>query len=92
MEEVVKLIESNAKAIAALTSDIQEMKRDRDIMYTLMRDLTQNQSRIYEVMQNQDNRQQQLANQQQQLANQQQQLANQQQQLIEIIKRMNQQT
>ena len=48
-------------------------------MYTLMRDLTQNQSRIYEVMQNQDNRQQQLTNQQQQLANQ-------QQQLIEIIK------
>ena len=67
MEELIKIVESNAKAIASLTSDIQEMKRDRDVMYSLMRDLTQNQSRIYEVMQNQDNRQQQLSNQQQQL-------------------------
>ena len=50
-----------------LTSDIQEMKRDRDHMYGLMRDLTQNQSRLYDVMNNLDNRQQQLANQQQQL-------------------------
>lgn len=86
MDELKQLIESNAKAIAALTSDIQEMKRDRDVMYSLMRDLTQNQSRIYEVLQNQDNRQQQLTNQQQQLTNQQQQLSNQQQQLIDIIK------
>lgn len=82
MEELAKIVESNAKAIAALTSDIQEMKRDRDVMYTLMRDLAQNQSRIYEVMQNQDRRQQQLADQQRQLSNQ-------QQQLIEIIKSMN---
>ncbi len=88
MEELIKIVESNAKAIAALTSDIQEMKRDRDVMYSLMRDLTQNQSRIYEVMQNQDNRQQQLTDQQRQLSNQQQQLSNQQQQLIEIIKTM----
>ena len=74
MEELIKIVESNAKAIAALTSDIQEMKRDRDVMYSLMRDLTQNQSRIYEVMQNQDNRQQQLTDQQRQLSNQQLQL------------------
>ena len=67
MTDLEKLIESNAKAIAALTSDIQAMKRDRDVMYSLMRDLTQNQSRIYDVMQNQDSRQQQLTNQQQQL-------------------------
>lgn len=67
MTDLEKLIESNAKAIAALTSDIQEMKRDRDHMSGLMRDLTQNQIRIYDVMQNLDNRQQQLANQQQQL-------------------------
>ena len=65
MEELIKLIESNAKAISALTVDIYEMKRDRDIMYSLMQDLTQNQSRIYNVMQSQDNRQQQLTNQQQ---------------------------
>ena len=59
-------------------------------MYTLMRDLTQNQSRIYEVMQNQDQRQQQLTDQQRQLTEQQRQLSSQQQQLIEIIKSMNQ--
>lgn len=29
MEELTKIVESNAKAIAALTSDIQEMKRDK---------------------------------------------------------------
>ena len=90
MEELTKIVESNAKAIAALTCDLQEMKRDRDVMYTLMRDLTQNQSRIYEVMQNQDHRQQQLTDQQRQLTEQQRQLSNQQQQLIEIIKSMNQ--
>jgi hypothetical protein len=67
MTDLEKLIESNAKAIQALTSDIAEMKRDRDIMDRLMQDLTQNQSRIYNVMQNLDNRQGQLANQQQQL-------------------------
>ena len=67
MTDLEKLIESNAKAIAALTSDIQEMKRDRDHMSGLMRDLTQNRICIYDVMQNLDNRQQQLANQQQQL-------------------------
>ncbi len=39
----------------------------RDTMYQLMRDLSQNQSRIYDVMQNLDNRQNQLTNQQQQL-------------------------
>jgi chromosome segregation ATPase len=89
MEELIKLIESNAKAIQALTTDIQDMKRDRDFMYGLMRDLTQNQSRIYDVLQNLDGRQQQLTNQQQQLTNQQQQLTNQQQQLIDIIKSMN---
>lgn len=55
-----------------------------------MRDLTQNQSRIYEVMQNQDQRQQQLTDQQRQLTEQQRQLSSQQQQLIEIIKSMNQ--
>jgi phosphoribosyl-ATP pyrophosphohydrolase len=67
MTDLEKLIESNAKAIQALTSDIAEMKRDRDIMYTLMRDLSQNQSRLYDVMKQLDDRQNQLTNQQQQL-------------------------
>ena len=53
MSDLEKLIESNAKAIEVLTSDIQEMKRDRNTMYQLMQNL--------------DNRQGQLANQQQQL-------------------------
>lgn len=67
MSDLEKLIESNAKAIAALTDDIQEMKRDRDVMYNLMRDLAQNQSRIYSLMESMDSRQSQLTNQQQQL-------------------------
>ena len=33
MEELINLIESNAKAISALTSDIAEMKRDRKYVY-----------------------------------------------------------
>jgi uncharacterized protein (DUF3084 family) len=72
--DLEKLIESNAKAIAALTSDIQEMKRDRDLMYQLMKDLTRNmadligsQAKTYELIQNLDGRQGQLANQHQQL-------------------------
>ncbi len=45
--DLEKLIESNAKAIAVLTSsDIQEMKRDRDTMYGLMRDLTEKMSQL----------------------------------------------
>ncbi len=64
--DLEQLIESNAKAVAALTDDIQEMKRDRDHMYGIMRDLAQNQSRVYDVMQNLDDRQRQLTNQQQQ--------------------------
>ena len=74
MTELEKLIESNAKAIAALTSDIQQMKRDRDLVYTVMRDLTDkisslvsSQARSYELMENLDARQNQLSNQQQQL-------------------------
>ncbi len=86
MEETEKLIQSNAKAIEALTADIQEMKRDRDYMYRLMGDLTNKiailtnaQAESYETMKNLDDRQGQLADQQRQLSNQ-------QQQLIEIIK------
>ena len=74
MTELEKLIESNAKAIAALTSDIQEMKRDRDEMYELMGDLTDKVGTLvratkqnYGLMKKLDDRQQQLTNQQQQL-------------------------
>lgn len=37
--DLEKLIESNTKAVAALTDNIQEMKRDRDRMYGIMRNL-----------------------------------------------------
>ncbi len=50
------------------------MKRDRDTMYGLMRDLTEkmgqltsHQARTYELIESLDNRQTQLTNQQQQL-------------------------
>lgn len=74
MTNLENLIESNAKAIAALSSDLSEMKRDRDYMYNLMADLTNKvanlttiQAQHYETTRNLDRRQDQLANQQQQL-------------------------
>ncbi|GAB4245114.1 MAG: hypothetical protein Kow0049_35060 [Stanieria sp.] len=39
-KDLERLIESNNKAIAALTSDLTEMKKDRDSMYQLMKNLT----------------------------------------------------
>lgn len=74
MTDLEKLVESNAKAIEALTSDLAEMKRDRDLMYSTMCDLTDKvstlvstQTQSYDLMKNLDRRQDQLANQQQQL-------------------------
>ena len=74
MTELEKLIESNAKAISALSQDIAEMRRDRSHIYGLMRDLTEKMSQLvshqavnYEVLNNLDQRQQQLTVQQQQL-------------------------
>ena len=74
MTELEKLIESNAKAISALTFDLAEMKRDRDLMYSTMRDLTDKvstlvsaQTQSYDLMKNFDDRQRQLSNQQEQL-------------------------
>ena len=67
MDELIKLIDSNAKAIQSLTEDIGEMKRDRDVMYNLMSELTAKQISTYNIMKNLDDRQSQLANQQQQL-------------------------
>ena len=74
MTELEKLIEFNAKAISALTSDLAKMKRDRDLMYSTMRDLTDKvstlvsaQTQSYDLMKNFDDRQRQLSNQQEQL-------------------------
>jgi uncharacterized phage infection (PIP) family protein YhgE len=88
MSDLEKIVESNAKAIASLTSDIQEFTHDREHMYGIMRDLSQNQARIYDVLLNLDKRQQQLTDQQRQLTDQQRQLTDQQGQLIEILNRL----
>lgn len=74
MSDLERLVESNAKAIQILTSDLAEMKRDRDFMYSTMRDLTDKintlvsvQTQSYDLRKNLDNRQDRLTNQQQQL-------------------------
>ncbi len=75
LDRIERLVESNAKSIQALTDEMAEMKRDRDVMYNLMSELTSKQISTYSIMKNLDDRQSQLANQQQQL--------------IDIIKSMN---
>ena len=67
MTDLERLIESNAKAIQALTSDIAEMKRDRTVLYQLVSDLTEkmgqltsHQVRTYQLIENLDDRQSQL--------------------------------
>ena len=67
LDRIEKLVESNAKSIQALTDEMAEMKRDRDVMYNLMSELTSKQISTYSIMKNLDDRQSQLANQQQQL-------------------------
>ena len=75
LDRIERLVESNAKSIQVLTDEMAEMKRDRDVMYNLMSELTSKQISTYSIMKNLDDRQSQLANQQQQL--------------IDIIKSMN---
>ena len=53
------------------------MKRDRDSMYSVMRDLAQHQVKAYGLIQRQDDRQQ-------------RQLSNQQQQIFKLTKSLNQ--
>ena len=67
LDRIERLVESNAKSIQALTDEMAEMKRDRDVMYNLMSELTSKQISTYSIMKNLDDRQSQLANQQQQL-------------------------
>lgn len=67
LTRIEAITESNAKAIQALSDDIAEMKKDRDVMYNLMSELTTKQISTYSIMKNLDDRQSQLANQQQQL-------------------------
>lgn len=67
LDRIEAIVESNSKSIQALTDDLAEMKRDRDVMYNLMSDLTAKQISAYTIMKNLDDRQTQLTNQQQQL-------------------------
>ncbi|MEL6441690.1 MAG: hypothetical protein AAFQ80_20855 [Cyanobacteria bacterium J06621_8] len=74
LKRIEAITESNAKAIQTLSSDLAEMKRNRNSMYLLMKNLTEkmgqltiHQARSYELIESLDNRQNQLANQQQQL-------------------------
>lgn len=74
MNDLEKLISATSKAIQALTLDVAEMKRDRDLIYSTMGDLSDKistlvstQTQSYDLMKNLDSRQDQLANQQQQL-------------------------
>lgn len=43
-EELKKLVESNARAIEALTANVSELTRDRQEMYRLMADVASSQS------------------------------------------------
>lgn len=95
LDRIEAITESNAKAIQALSSDLAEMRRDRNSMYLLMKDLTEkmgqltaHQVRSYELIENLDNRQNQLANQQQQLIEIQKQSTRQQEQITEILRRL----
>lgn len=54
LDRIEKIVESNAKAIEALTSDIKEFSKDRQEMSTMLRDLTQNISKMYDEMINLD--------------------------------------
>ena len=74
LDRIESIVESNVKAIQALSDDIGEMKRDRDTIYSLMSELTGKMSELtgkqistYTIMKNLDERQSQLANQQAQL-------------------------
>jgi len=67
-EHLQALVASNARAIKLLTESIRELRagvaesqqesqRDRTQLYSLMADCTQNQSRIYRVLENLDRHQ-----------------------------------
>ena len=63
LDRIEAIVESNAKAIQLLSSDMGEMKRDHAYMYTLVKDLTEklgqlttHQARSYELINNLDER------------------------------------
>jgi phosphoribosyl-ATP pyrophosphohydrolase len=88
LDRIEAIVESNSKSIQALTDDIAEMRRDRDVMYNLMSDLTAKQISAYTIMKNLDDRQNQLTNQQQQLIEIQKHSSRQQEQITEILRRL----
>ena len=60
LNRIEVIIESNARAIEALTNSMQEMRRDRTILYQTMADVTQSQASIYRTLENLDSRQGQI--------------------------------
>lgn len=61
VEKIGQRVESNARAIEALSANASEYQRDRSRLYGLMEDLVQSQSRIYRVIEDLDERQGQLS-------------------------------
>ncbi|NEQ83877.1 MAG: hypothetical protein F6K26_27950 [Moorea sp. SIO2I5] len=61
IEQLGHRTDFNARAIEALTDTVNELKRDRAQGYSLMAHLAQNQSRMYGMMENLDERQEELS-------------------------------
>ena len=61
VEKIGQRVDSNARAIEALSNNAAEYQKDRGRLYRLMEDLTQSQSRIYRVIEDLDERQGQLS-------------------------------
>ncbi len=61
LDRLEAIVESNSRAIEALSVNAAESQRDRARLYGLMEDLVQSQSRIYRVIEDLDERQGQLS-------------------------------
>ncbi len=61
VEKIGQRVDSNARAIEALSANAAEYQKDRGRLYQIMEDLTQSQARMYRVIENLDNRQEQLS-------------------------------
>ncbi len=61
VEKIGQRVDSNARAIEALSANAGEYQKDRARLYQIMEDLTQSQARMYRVIEDLDNRQEQLS-------------------------------
>lgn len=91
-EDLTKLIDSNAKAIQALTNLVNEEKKEKNQLYQYLARIASAQSTFYEVQSDYYNQlgnfQEQLTNQQEQIVKLQEQIVNQQGQIIKILDRL----